>query len=398
MRYSIQEVKDEMEKGLCAYMLKNSDGEYRLKSVNRIPFYLEGAPGIGKTEIVRQVADELGIGFVSFSITHHTRNSLLGLPVISNLECGKYTEYTMSEIIAAVIEKEEQGEKEGVLLLDEFNCASETIMPTMLAFLQTRNIGKYRLPEGWSVVLCGNPSSFNKSARRFDAAILDRVRKMSVDYDVKDFLDYAQEQEFHSSIIEYLKINRFNLYRCGMDRDDEEVVTCRGWENLSHAIKTYEYLEMDISEKLITQYIKSVEVAHSFYSFYTLFQGRMEKEQLEEILAGKNQKKYAAIVNEEDFEFRWKLTEQLLNMIRVDGTENDDEKSKETWNAQSQKISYAIRFLKQLKDTNSLQERFLKELNQDKQLVEILTEIENKEYLELCRKSYGEFEIIEKYA
>ena len=205
MDYSIKEVKNEIKKGITAYIQKDEGGTYCIRSVNRIPFYLEGKPGIGKTEIVRQIADELGIGFVSFSITHHTRNSLLGLPVISNLECGKYTEYTMSEIIAAVIEKEEQGQKEGVLLLDDFNCASETIMPTMLAFLQTRNIGKYCLPEGWSIVLCGNPIAYNKSARRFDAAILDRVRKLSVEYDIKDFLEYAKEQNFHPSILEYLQ-------------------------------------------------------------------------------------------------------------------------------------------------------------------------------------------------
>ena len=107
MKYTVKEVKEEIKKGMQAYTKKTEDGSYCLRSVNRIPFYLEGKPGIGKTEIVRQVADELGIGFVSFSITHHTRNSLLGLPVISNLECGKYTEYTMSEIIAAVMEKED---------------------------------------------------------------------------------------------------------------------------------------------------------------------------------------------------------------------------------------------------------------------------------------------------
>ena len=54
-----------------------------MDEVNCLPFYLEGAPGIGKTQIVGQLAKEMGIGYVSFSLVHHTRNSLLGLPVIS---------------------------------------------------------------------------------------------------------------------------------------------------------------------------------------------------------------------------------------------------------------------------------------------------------------------------
>jgi len=398
VKYTVKEVKEEIKKGMKAYMQKNEDGTYYLRSVNRIPFYLEGRPGIGKTEIVRQVADELGIGFVSFSITHHTRNSLLGLPVISNLECGKYTEYTMSEIIAAVIEKEEEGQKEGILLLDEFNCASETIMPTMLAFLQTRNIGKYKIPEGWSVVLCGNPSAYNKSARQFDAAIIDRVRKMEVEYDITDFLSYASEKNFHESVIKYLEINRKNIYRCIMQKDGEEVVTCRGWENLSHMIKMYEQLGLEINEQLVHQYIKSVEIAHSFYAFYLMFAGRISAKELEEILDNKNVEKHVQVANGENFQFRWKMVEQLGVIL----TEEEDKLIKEDVKIGkrekvkcSKKISNAIQFIEKLDDASSLMEQFMKLVNESRFLVSVLGEIRNEEYLKLCRKAYGELDIMD---
>ena len=151
--YTIQEAKQEIKNGIQSYLLKNEAGEYCYKETARMPFYLEGNPGIGKTEITKQVAEELGIGFVSFSITHHTRNTLLGLPVIVEEDGWKYTEYTMSEIIAKLVQAKKEGFEEGILLLDEFNCASETIFPMMLAMLQTRNIGHYKIPEGWNLVL-----------------------------------------------------------------------------------------------------------------------------------------------------------------------------------------------------------------------------------------------------
>jgi hypothetical protein len=398
MKYSVREAKEEMKNGFRAYMQKNENGEYCLNSVNRIPFYLEGAPGIGKTEIVRQAADELEIGFVSFSITHHTRNSLLGLPVISNLDCGKYTEYTMSEIIAAVVERVEAGETEGVLLLDEFNCASETIMPTMLAFLQTRNIGKYRLPDGWNIVLCGNPTTYNRNAKQFDAVILDRVRRLEVEFEIKDFLEYANENKFHDSIIEYLKIHKHNLYRCTTEKNKEETVTCRGWENLSHTIKMYESLGQEINEKLIGQYIKSVEVAHSFFDFYWMFRGKIGHKELGDILSGKQVKKYVEIVANESFEFRWKLAGQLLNHIRAEAALDAKKKTSAAWEAHSEKISKAIRFLNKLQEPEILLERFFKEVNQDQLLVTILSKIENKDYIKLCRKACGELEIIDKCA
>lgn len=381
-----------------AYLQKNVEGTYCLNSVNRIPFYLEGKPGIGKTEIVRQVAEELGIGFVSFSITHHTRNSLLGLPVISDLKCGKYTEYTMSEIIAATVEKEEQGQKEGILLLDEFNCASETIMPTMLAFLQTRNIGKYKIPEGRSVVLCGNPSAYNKSARQFDAAILDRVRKLEVEYDVTDFLIYATKKGFHESIIKYLEIYRKDIYRCSLQKDYEEVVTCRGWENLSHMIHMYEKLGLEVNEKLISQYIKSVEIAHSFYNFYSMFMGRMTEKELKEIIDKKNIEKYIELANEEKFEFRWKLVEQLVGVLIVEEANQispDAKPDRKRQVACSKKISNIITFLEKLKDAPSLTEQFMKLVYLCKYLVVVLSEVRNEEYLKLCRKAYGELDIMD---
>ncbi len=180
--YTIAEAKKTITDGIRAYLSKNSDGNYVLKEINCIPFYLEGAPGIGKTEIIKQIADELNLGYVSFSLVHHTRNSLIGLPEVRELEDGeKYTKYTMSEVIATVNNEIKKGQKEGILLLDEFPCMSESIMPAMLAFLQTKSIGGHALKRGWIMILCGNPAKYNKSSRSFDAAVMDRIRKIEID-------------------------------------------------------------------------------------------------------------------------------------------------------------------------------------------------------------------------
>ncbi len=70
------------------------------------------------------------------------------------------TEYTMSEIIASVYEKIEQtGNKEGILFIDEINCVSETLAPTMLQFLQCKMFGNQKVPDGWIIVAAGNPQN-----------------------------------------------------------------------------------------------------------------------------------------------------------------------------------------------------------------------------------------------
>ena len=130
----IQQAKQQIKYTMQAYFAKDEFGGYALPPQRQRPIFLLGAPGIGKTAIVEQIAQELEVGFVSYSMTHHTRQSALGLPFIAQKEYGGKTydvsEYTMSEIIAAVYDAIEQtGHREGILFLDEINCVSETLTP-----------------------------------------------------------------------------------------------------------------------------------------------------------------------------------------------------------------------------------------------------------------------------
>ena len=117
-----------------------------------------GAPGIGKTAIMEQIAQELQIGLISYSMTHHTRQSALGLPFIVRKNYGgeeySVSEYTMSEIIASIYDlMEVTGLKEGILFLDEINCVSETLAPSMLQFCSTRRLDVTAFPAGGSLSL-----------------------------------------------------------------------------------------------------------------------------------------------------------------------------------------------------------------------------------------------------
>ena len=88
---------------------------------------------------MEQIARECNIGLVAYTITHHTRQSAVGLPFIKEeeFEGTKYsiTEYTMSEIIASIYHKmKETGQKEGILFIDEINCVSETLAYDVTVF------------------------------------------------------------------------------------------------------------------------------------------------------------------------------------------------------------------------------------------------------------------------
>ena len=182
---NIRQAKQQLSDTLRAYLAKDALGNYRIPAVRQRPVLLMGPPGIGKTQIMEQVAAENGVGLVAYTITHHTRQSAVGLPFIEHRSYGgeevAVTEYTMSEILASVYRlMERTGLREGILFLDEINCVSETLAPMMLQFLQCKTFGNQRLPEGWLIAAAGNPPEYNKSVRDFDVVTLDRVKRIDV--------------------------------------------------------------------------------------------------------------------------------------------------------------------------------------------------------------------------
>ena len=157
---NIKRAKQEIKDAVQAYLMKDEYGEYQIPAIHQRPILLMGPPGIGKTQIMEQISRECEIGLVAYTITHHTRQSAIGLPFIQTKIYGgkeySVTEYTMSEIIAAVYEKIEQsGMKEGILFIDEINCVSETLAPTMLQFLQCKMFGNQSVPEDISPIRGG---------------------------------------------------------------------------------------------------------------------------------------------------------------------------------------------------------------------------------------------------
>lgn len=289
---NIKRAKQEIKDAIEAYLLKDEYGNYEIPAIRQRPILLIGAPGIGKTQIMEQISKECQVGLVSYTITHHTRQSAIGLPFISKSVYGgkeySVTDYTMSEIIASVYNQiEETGLKEGILFIDEINCVSETLAPAMLQFLQYKTFGNHAVPEGWIIVAAGNPAEYNKSVREFDVVTMDRVKKIDVEPDFSVWKEYAYRQGIHNAVISYLTTRVSYFYQMETTVDGVFFATPRGWEDLSRLIQVYESLEKAVDREVVMQYIQYPKIAKDFANYLELYYKYQADYQIDEIMQGK---------------------------------------------------------------------------------------------------------------
>ena len=310
---NIIEAKNEIKSAIRIYLEKDENGDYIIPEERQRPVFLIGAPGIGKTAIMSKIADELGVGYIGYTITHHTRQSAIGLPFISQKEYGgktySVTEYTMSEIVASVYDAiEKQGKQEGILFIDEINCVSETLAPAMLELLQRKKFGPHKIPKGWILTAAGNPEEYNKSVNELDMVTLDRVKKIVVEPDYDAFKVYAYNNGIHDSIISFLSLHSEYLFKVERSEFGLFFVTPRGWEDLSTAIKEYERLGINVTEQFVSQYVQYPQASSEYMRFYKIYTRFEELKSGEKIENGEVEK---TDLTGDNFEVRYALSEIL---------------------------------------------------------------------------------------
>ena len=317
----IKQAKQELRQTIRAYTARTEDGVWRIPREKQRPVLLMGPPGIGKTAILSQLAQEEHVGLVCYTMTHHTRQSALGLPVIVDRTAAgrqfRATEYTMSEIIASVYaQMEKTGLRTGILFLDEINCVSETLMPAILQMLQNKTFGVHALPEGWMIAAAGNPPRYNQSARSFDMATLDRVRRIDLEPSLAVWQEYAAAHAVHPAVLAYLRLHPEHFFVCDAQRSAGSFVTARGWEDLSALMQVYEELDIPVTEEVVREYLRLPDVAEDFAAYYDLYRKYRDDYGIHEILRGNAQPAVYERLLKAGFDERVAVVNLLLDALK----------------------------------------------------------------------------------
>lgn len=155
----------------------------------RLPALLEGATGIGKSEVVASVARELGVRIIVLDLSLLEPPDLVGLPRVE----GNVTRFARPAILPT--------EGAGILLLEELNRADRAIQQPALQLLSARRLHEYTLPPDWACFAAVNPDDGDYQVSPLDRALRARFLELKVTADRATWLAWAEDHELHPAVL-----------------------------------------------------------------------------------------------------------------------------------------------------------------------------------------------------
>lgn len=164
------------------------------------PVCLWGKHGIGKTELVLSIARENGWPYQVISPAQFEEmGDLIGLPYLEKKEDGSsISRFAPPEWIPRT-------PGPGILLLDDFNRADDRILRGLMALWQERRLSSWELPEGWYILLTGNPEGQHYSVTSVDEATISRMLHLELFFEVESWIAWAEAEKLPDRAIEFVQ-------------------------------------------------------------------------------------------------------------------------------------------------------------------------------------------------
>ena len=199
-----------------------------LKSLIEIrqPVFLWGAPGIGKSQVVAQVAKEMGLDVKDVRAVLLDPVDLRGLPHIND---DKRADWSIPAFLP-------HG-GEGILFLDELNAAPPLVQAACYQLVLDRRLGEYQLPDGWSVVAAGNRENDRAVTYRMPSALANRFVHFDFEVNVDDWLDWATAEHLPAELVSFIRFRPNLLHDFDPQRNQKAFPTPRSWEFVARILR-----------------------------------------------------------------------------------------------------------------------------------------------------------------
>lgn len=194
----------------------------------KIPTFLWGPPGIGKSSIIKQIAQDAGIECIDLRLSLMDPTDLKGIPF--------YESETHQALWAPPSFLPREGE--GILFLDELNSAAPAVQASAYQLILDRKVGEYTLPDGWAIVAAGNREGDRGVVYRLPSPLANRFVHIEMEVSVEDWREWAIKRGIDEKIIAYIGFKNEALFGFNPTLNERSFATPRSWEAVHYILQS----------------------------------------------------------------------------------------------------------------------------------------------------------------
>ncbi len=272
--------------------------------IKKLPVFIWGAPGIGKSSIVKEIARENGLEFIDLRLSLLDPTDLKGIPFFD----AESREGVWAK--PSFLPKSDDKSR-GILFLDEINTAPPAVQASAYQLILDRRVGEYELPDGWSIIAAGNRENDRGVIYKMPPPLANRFVHFEMEVDFEDWKHWAYRSGVDSSIIAFLAFDKEMLFGFDATSNEKSFATPRSWEYVDTIIKS------SIEDELILDSISGAvgrEAAINYLSFKKVMHRLPD---IEAILAGE----ITEIEDDSDPKIMMALSIGLVNALKESQSE-----------------------------------------------------------------------------
>ncbi len=266
----------------------------------KIPIFIWGSPGIGKSSIVKQIAQEKGLEFVDLRLSLLDPTDLKGIPFFDQ----EHNEAVWAS--PSFLPKDKNSK--GVLFLDEINTAPPSVQASAYQLVLDRKVGEYELPKGWSIVAAGNNESDRGVVYRMPPPLANRFVHLNMEVSFEDWKEWAYSNNIDSSIIAFLNYDQSKLFEFDPSKNEKSFPTPRSWEYV------HRVLSSEVDERLLMEIVSGAVGNESATAFMSFRKVMHQLPNIDELLEGKE------LEVEKDSQVLFALISGIVSNIKQNST------------------------------------------------------------------------------
>jgi len=277
---------------------------------SKIPVFVWGSPGIGKSSIIKQIAVDKGLAFIDLRLSLLDPTDLKGIPFFDS--------ENHEAVWASPNFLPKDPSSKGVLFLDEINTAPPSVQASAYQLVLDRKVGDYELPKGWSIVAAGNNESDRGVVYRMPPPLANRFVHLNMEVSFEDWKGWAYATGIDSTIIAFLHYDSTKLFAFDPAKNEKSFPTPRSWEYVDRV------LDSGIEASLLMDVISGAVGSESATAFLSFRKVMHRLPNIEKLLAG------VLLEVEHDSQLLFALIAGIITNIKQ--------------NPSNDKIDYALKF------------------------------------------------------